>query len=231
MLLPKLVSLNSLNFDFVECSFSEKIMNCKDKKDGLSREGSGRVGIYKATGITHCYTLECNYQSGRRLNHLYPKFHKKKSTVLPEDALTDSTHRMYQSIDKNPPSYTFEMFEDVGRSFLIGILDFVDDNPISRLPLSCYKCLDAVKTEIMNQNNIFVPGFKKVPKTSSGVTQMKKQVKGTEAKGSSSGNTVRQGRKPQSSSDLKDSTPKTAGTAPQSARSQSINLKVNRQQL
>ena len=46
LLLPRLVSLNSLNFDFVECSFSEKIMNCKDKRDGLSREGCGRVGIF-----------------------------------------------------------------------------------------------------------------------------------------------------------------------------------------
>jgi hypothetical protein len=45
MLLPKLVSLNSLNFDFLECSFSDKLMNCKDKKDGLTREGCGRVSI------------------------------------------------------------------------------------------------------------------------------------------------------------------------------------------
>ena len=50
MLLPKLISMNSLNFDFCECSFNEKMMNCKDKKDGLSREGAGRVAIYKATG-------------------------------------------------------------------------------------------------------------------------------------------------------------------------------------
>lgn len=70
MLLPRLISMNSLNFDFVECSFSEKMMSVKDKKDGLSREGSGRVAIYKATGINFCYTLECNYATGRRLNHL-----------------------------------------------------------------------------------------------------------------------------------------------------------------
>lgn len=70
MLLPKLISMNSLNFDFVECSFSEKMMNVKDKKDGLSREGSGRVSIYKATELPHCYTLECNYAGGRRINHL-----------------------------------------------------------------------------------------------------------------------------------------------------------------
>ena len=73
MLLPKLVSMNSLNFDFLECSFSDKMMNCKDKKDGLSREGSGRVGIMRATDIPNCYPLECNYASGKRINHLFPK--------------------------------------------------------------------------------------------------------------------------------------------------------------
>ena len=35
MMLPKLISMNSLNFDFMECSFSDKMMTCKDKKDGL----------------------------------------------------------------------------------------------------------------------------------------------------------------------------------------------------
>lgn len=73
MLFPKLVSLNCLNFDFIECSFSEQMMSVKDKQDGLSREGSGRVGVYKATGGAMCYTLECNYATGRRINHLAPK--------------------------------------------------------------------------------------------------------------------------------------------------------------
>jgi hypothetical protein len=66
MLLPKLVSLYSVGFDFVECGFKENMMNCKDKRDGLSREGAGRVAIYKATNIIHSYTLECHYHSGRR---------------------------------------------------------------------------------------------------------------------------------------------------------------------
>jgi hypothetical protein len=74
MLLPKLVSLNSLNFDFLECCFDEKMMTVKDKKDGLSRQGCGRVSIMKcANGLPNCYTLECNYASGRTLNHLPPK--------------------------------------------------------------------------------------------------------------------------------------------------------------
>ena len=66
-LLSKLISMNSINFDFQECNFSDKIMNVKDK-NGESREGTGRVAIYKATGITHCYTIECNYHNGKKNN-------------------------------------------------------------------------------------------------------------------------------------------------------------------
>ena len=49
-----------------ECNFSDEIMTKVDKK-GESWEGSGRVTIYKETGITHCYTIECNYHNGKRL--------------------------------------------------------------------------------------------------------------------------------------------------------------------
>jgi len=51
MLIPKLVSLNSPHLDFEHCVFSEKNMYAMDKKTGLSKEGSGRVGMHKATGI------------------------------------------------------------------------------------------------------------------------------------------------------------------------------------
>lgn len=68
MLLARCVSMNSLNFDFNDCSFEQKMMDIVDKKDGLSREGSGRVAIMKATGLANCYTLECNYASGKKIN-------------------------------------------------------------------------------------------------------------------------------------------------------------------
>lgn len=55
MLFPKLISLNSAHFDFTGCNFSEKNMYAKDKRDGQSKEGSGRVAIYKASGIIHRY--------------------------------------------------------------------------------------------------------------------------------------------------------------------------------
>lgn len=51
MLLPKLLSLNSPHLDFEHCVFSERNMYVADRRDGLSKEGSGRVAVHKATGI------------------------------------------------------------------------------------------------------------------------------------------------------------------------------------
>lgn len=157
MLLPKLISFNSLNFDFVECSFSEKMMNCKDKKDGLSREGSGRVAMYKATGNPHCYTLECNYASGRRVNHLSAKLNKSTNQTEPESPITDVHSKMYQNGDLKAPPYTIEIFEDVGRAFCIGLLDYIDKNPISRIPTSNFKNVENIKNDILAHNKIFIP--------------------------------------------------------------------------
>ena len=96
MLLPKLISMNSLNFDFLECSFSDKMMNCKDKKDGLSREGSGRVSIGRLTSLPNCYTLECNYASGRTINRLTPKVIRATGQHEPEIAVTDAHSKIYE---------------------------------------------------------------------------------------------------------------------------------------
>ncbi|KAM4680664.1 cytosolic carboxypeptidase-like protein 5 isoform 2-T2 [Amazona ochrocephala] len=63
MLFPKLISLNSPYFDFMGCNFSEKNMYAKDKRDGQSKEGSGRVAIYKALGIIHSFLLEPHLQA------------------------------------------------------------------------------------------------------------------------------------------------------------------------
>lgn len=53
MLYPKLISLNSSHFDFSGCDFSERNMYHKDKRDGLSKEGSGRVSMFKGLGLIH----------------------------------------------------------------------------------------------------------------------------------------------------------------------------------
>ena len=54
-LFAKLLLINSEIFDYDGSNFTEKNM--------LNKEGSGRVAIYRATGIANCYTLECNYNS------------------------------------------------------------------------------------------------------------------------------------------------------------------------
>ncbi|CDW91354.1 cytosolic carboxypeptidase-like protein 5 [Stylonychia lemnae] len=128
---PKLISMNSLNFDFVECSFNEKLMNAKDKNydGGLSREGCARVSIYQETKLVHCYTLECNYQTGRRVNHIAPKIDLRTNQKL---------------ADPPTPNYTQEIFEDVGVSVCVAFLDYKEINPISRIRQSAHKNLDVI---------------------------------------------------------------------------------------
>lgn len=71
-------------------------MSVKDRGCNLSREGSGRVGIYKATGLVNCYTLECNFQTGRRINHLTPKIIIESGEIEPELPITDPNNRIYK---------------------------------------------------------------------------------------------------------------------------------------
>jgi len=48
-------------------------MRKKDKK-GMSKEGSGRVAMFRVSNssMPHCYTMECNYFKGKGMNVLYP---------------------------------------------------------------------------------------------------------------------------------------------------------------
>ena len=147
MLFAKLISLNSLNFDFQECSFAEKLMTAKDGGSGLSREGSGRVGVYKATGLVNCYTLECHYQTGRRLNTLTPKWNAQAHDFEPEAPITDKNSKYYK--DGRNPNYCLEIFEDVGHAVCIALLEWAECNPISRMPSSHYKNLASIKRELI----------------------------------------------------------------------------------
>ena len=93
LVLPRLVALNSPWFDFSGCNFTEKNMRTKDKRDGLSKTGSGRVVVYEAAthcdllapwstpgsepgaclqemGILRSYVIECNYNDGAVVNEI-----------------------------------------------------------------------------------------------------------------------------------------------------------------
>ncbi|XP_063297985.1 cytosolic carboxypeptidase-like protein 5 isoform X1 [Pelobates fuscus] len=132
MLYPKLISLNSAHFDFMACNFSEKNMYAKDKRDGQSKEGSGRVAVHKTTGIIHSYTLECNYNTGRSVNTIPVACHDNgRASPPPPPAF--------------PPKYTTEIFEQVGRAVAIAALDVSESNPWPRLTMSEHNSLSNLR--------------------------------------------------------------------------------------
>ena len=63
----------------------------------MSKEGSGRVAIYKTIGLIKSYTLESNYNTGKYVN------------VLPPRGKEGVTRRTSTSV----PKYTPAIFEDV----------------------------------------------------------------------------------------------------------------------
>ena len=58
--------------------------------------------------------------------------------------------------NKTPP-YTMEVFEDIGRAFCIGILDYIEKNPVSRVPLSSFKTLENIKNDLLAHHRILIP--------------------------------------------------------------------------
>lgn len=53
---------------------------------------------------------------------------------------------MYLNI--NSPPFNIEIFEDVGRALCSAILDYIEDNPVSRIPLSAYKNINNIRNDI-----------------------------------------------------------------------------------
>ena len=120
-------------------------MTKKDAK-GESREGTGWVAIYRETGITHCYTLECNYHNGRRINHIPHKTNLLSKRQEPDTGVQDSTNKVYSS--GSSPPFTAEILEDSGRALGVALLDIINDNPVSRIVNSTYKSVENVRSDI-----------------------------------------------------------------------------------
>ncbi|XP_061175030.1 cytosolic carboxypeptidase-like protein 5 isoform X2 [Saccostrea echinata] len=135
MLFPKLISMNTAHFDFTGCNFSERNMYAKDKRDGMSKEGSGRVAIHKALGIIHSYTLECNYNTGRMVNPVPP-------------AQGDDGKATPPPVAGFPPKYTQAHYEEVGRALAIAAIDWNESNPWSRIGMSEHNHLNGVKESV-----------------------------------------------------------------------------------
>lgn len=112
ILFAKLLSINSLNFNFDDCNFSEGNMIIKDRISGLSREGCGRVAIYKETSLVNCYTIEASFHAAKKLNFIPPKYNKTKKLIEPEGILTNPQSSLYEG---KPAIYNRIIYEDMGR--------------------------------------------------------------------------------------------------------------------
>lgn len=45
-------------------------MSSRDKGEKLTKEGAGRVSVYKSTNVIHSYTLECGYHFSNETNKI-----------------------------------------------------------------------------------------------------------------------------------------------------------------
>eukprot|EP00198_Chlamydomonas_reinhardtii_P007642 XP_001696979.1 predicted protein [Chlamydomonas reinhardtii] len=135
LIYSRLVALNNPVFDFVGCNFTEKNMSRADK-DGASKEGAGRVALYRETGLTHLYTIEANYNTSARVN-----------TVAP--ASGDHAGRASPPCNRRfPPKFTASVLQGVGRAIAVAALDMEGANPWTRLPHSEHRSLEGVRSWI-----------------------------------------------------------------------------------
>jgi len=65
-----------------------------------------------------------------------------------ETPVTDPNSKIYANT--NQPPFTQEIFEDVGNAVAVALLDHVGVNPVSRVPLSCFRSVQNVRDDIMN---------------------------------------------------------------------------------
>ncbi|NXO57902.1 CBPC5 protein, partial [Aramus guarauna] len=143
MLFPKLISLNSPHFDFTGCNFSEKNMYAKDKRDGQSKEGSGRVAVYKALGIIHRKKLS-------RSLLLLPR--EKCMTPVPARGVgweRDGVLSVPQAVGLPLFLKAFLTHcllpRQVGRALAVAALDMAECNPWPRIVLSEHSCLSNLR--------------------------------------------------------------------------------------
>jgi hypothetical protein len=136
VLFAKLIAISSQHFDFEGCNFSVKNMYMRDKREGLSKEGSGRVAMYKTLGLIHSYTLECCYASGRVMNTIVPAIN---SSVSRNSMVSPPLH------SDIPPKFLPEHYMDVGKAVAIAALDIVEMNPNTRIPNTSFGSLEALR--------------------------------------------------------------------------------------
>lgn len=146
-LFPKLLAVNSCFFDYDACNFSERNMYSVDKGDTQSKEGAARVAIFKDTGLHTCWTLECNYNSGRMTGKDFERgvptekfnINAVSRKVVMEDPLLPLSNN-------TSDSYTTGTFEDVGKGICEALADYYELTPnLSKVNTSPFKNIKVIE--------------------------------------------------------------------------------------
>lgn len=131
------------------------------KRDGMSKEGSGRVAVYKATGLIKCYTLEGNYNTGKTVNVLPP--HGKDLTARKSNLpVPKYTPAIFEEVKigvfqfHHTTSNLFFVFffflrpvSKVGRALGPSILDLTSSNPMSRIQNSEFRSVHGLRRALL----------------------------------------------------------------------------------
>ncbi|CAE7937695.1 Agbl5, partial [Symbiodinium sp. KB8] len=120
----RLCQINSPYFDLELCDFGEADDAEKEGKDGMSKEGSGRVAVYRDCKVCNAYTLECNYNTGRFTKPMLPL---RGARWLEESPGCSAT-------SEEPVPFTQSSWGQVGEAVCISILDLYGHNCHSRVP-------------------------------------------------------------------------------------------------
>jgi len=137
LLFPNCAAMHCAHVDMGHSVFSAQNMTSSDKRDaGRSKEGSGRVGTFALTGCSRCYTLECNYCTGR-------------GTGKVPHAKGDGGRATPPPTPRQPaPKYTPEHWQHVGRACALALLEMTGTNPWPRLPASEWRTLTGLRVGV-----------------------------------------------------------------------------------
>jgi hypothetical protein len=178
-LYARLVGLHTPFFDYMACLFDKQNMTRHDLRDNnnatTSRQGSSRVALYRATGLTYVYTIECNYNEGRRnlrasslvssssTAALSSAGHLKRCSSskgrLQPDNLKVARHTAPTSGTRLYLKYSPAEWKDVGVGALIALLDLFElPGAGTRLEESPFRSGDGIRKSLLAEIKPSVAG-------------------------------------------------------------------------
>ncbi|RLN48186.1 hypothetical protein BBJ29_000283 [Phytophthora kernoviae] len=170
-LYARLVGLHTPFFDYMACAFDKDNMSRHDLRDNdnatTSRQGSSRVALYRATGLTYVYTIECNYNEGRRTlrsSSSPPTIPVSTSAGAPKHRSSSKGPSKHQQLDKRllprqavPKSglhlylkFSPAEWKDVGIGALVALLDLFElPGAGDKLEKSPFRSRDGIEKNIL----------------------------------------------------------------------------------